>query len=99
MVKTLNQVVAHGNNKADAFTEVANCIHNPLVVCKDRDGDKGAVAILVGLTNMLEHRMRLVRIAGANFMKDGGTNLWPSKLSNLALNFQADLKGIGICQR
>jgi hypothetical protein len=96
LVKTINEVVAHGNRKTNIPAEGANCIHNPLVVCKDRGGDEGAVAIFVGLTNMLKHCMWLVRIAGASFMKNGSTNLWPSKLSNLALNFQAELKWIGI---
>jgi hypothetical protein len=100
LVKTVNQVVAHGNRKANVFAEGSNCIHNPMVVCKDRGGDKGGChCYLVGLTNMLKCRMWLVRIAGANFVKDGGTNLQPSKLSNLALKFQAHLKCINICRR
>jgi hypothetical protein len=99
VVKTVNQVAAHGNRKANIFAEGANCIHNPLAVCKDRGDGKGTIAILVGLTNMLKYHMWLVRIAGANFVKDVGTNLPPSKLSNLALNFQVNLKCVGICQR
>ncbi len=87
MVKTVNQAVAHGNRKANLFAAGGNCIHNPLVVCTDRGGDKSAITILVGLTNMLKRRMWLVRIARENFVKDGGTNLRPSQLSNLALNF------------
>jgi hypothetical protein len=99
LVKTINEVVAYGNRKRNVLAEGANCAHNPLVVCKDRGGDEGAIAILVGLTNMLKCCMGLVRIAGANFMKDGSTDLWPSKLSDLAFNLQADLKCVGIYQR
>ena len=97
LVKTDNEVVAHGNRKANILAEGANCVHNPLVVCKYRGWDKGAIAILVGLTNMLKCHMWLVGIARANFMKDGSTDLRPSKLSDLALNFQANLECIGIC--
>ena len=66
LVKTINEVVAHGNRKANVLSEGVNCIHTPLVVCKDRGGDEGAVTILVGLTNMLKCRTELVRKAGAN---------------------------------
>jgi hypothetical protein len=77
LVKTINEVVAHGNRKVNVHAEGANCIHNPLVVCKDRGGDKSTIAILVGLTNMLKCSMGLVGIAGANFMEDGSTDFWP----------------------
>jgi hypothetical protein len=75
----------------------ADCVHNPLVVSKDRCDYEGAIAVLVDLTNMLQCRMWLVGLAGANFMKDGSTDLQPSELSDLVLNFQANLKCIGIC--
>jgi hypothetical protein len=77
LVKTINEVVAHGNRKANVLAERANCIYNPLVVYKDRGGDKGTVTILVGLRNMLKCSMGLVGIAGANFMEDGSTDFWP----------------------
>ncbi len=99
MVKTINEVVAHGNRKANILAEWANWVHNPLVVCKDRGGDKGTGTILVGLMNMLKCHMGLLGIAGANFMKNGSTDLWPSKLSDLAFNFEADLKCVSICWR
>jgi hypothetical protein len=70
LVKIVNEVVAHGNKKANVLAEGANCIHNPLVVRKDRGGDKGTITILVGLTKMLKCSMGLVVIAGANFMED-----------------------------
>ncbi len=95
--KTINEVVAHKNRKANVLAEGVNCVHNPLVVSKDRGGDKGAIAVLVGLKNMLECHMWLVGIAGANFMIDGSTDLRPSELSDLVLNFQANLKCVCIC--
>jgi hypothetical protein len=45
---------------------------------------------------MLKCSMGLVGIAGANFMKDGSTDLWPSKLSDLAFNFDANLECVSI---
>jgi hypothetical protein len=96
LVKTTNKVVAHENREANVHAEGADCIHNSLVVSKDRGGDKGAIDVLVCLTNILECHMWLVGIAGENFMKEGSTDLWPSKLSDLVLNFQANLECVGI---
>jgi hypothetical protein len=97
LVKTVHEVVAHRNRKASVFAEGVNYIHNSLVVHKDRGGDKGTITILVGLTNMLKCSMGLVGIAGANLMKDGSTDLRPSKLLDLAFNFEANLKCVSIC--
>jgi hypothetical protein len=97
LVKTINEVVAHGNRKANVLAEGAICIHNPLVVHKDRGGDKGNVAIIVCLTNMLKCSMGLVGIAGANFMEDGSTEFWSSKMADHAFNLEADLECVSIC--
>ncbi len=78
LVKTINKVVAHGNRKANVLAEEAKCIHNPLVLHKDRGGDKGTIAILVGLMNMLQCSLGFVGIAGANIMEDRSTDFWPS---------------------
>ncbi len=64
----------------------------PLVVRKDRDGYKGTVTFLVGLTNMFKCSMGLVGVAGADLMKDGRTDLQPSKLLDLPFNLKGNLK-------
>jgi hypothetical protein len=95
--KTVNEVVTNGNGEANVHAEGVNCIHNPLVVHKDRGGDKGTVTILVGLPNMLKCSMRLVGVAGADFMKDGSADLQPSKLLDLLFNLEANLECVSVC--
>ena len=96
LVKTINKVVAHGNRKANVLAEEAKCIHNPLVLHKDRGGDKGTITILVGLTNLLKYSMGLAQVARADFMKDRSADLWPSKLSDLLFNLKADLECVSV---
>jgi hypothetical protein len=97
LVKTVNEVVANGNGEANAFAERVNCIHYPLLVRKDRGGDKGTISILVGLANMLKGSMGLVGVARADFMKGGSADLRPSKLSDLLFDLKANLKCVSIC--
>jgi hypothetical protein len=98
LVKTINEVVAHGNRKANILAEGENCVGDPfvLVVRKDRGGDKGTITILVGLTNLLKYSMGLAQVARADFMKDRSADLWPSKLSDLLFNLKADLECVSV---
>ncbi len=97
LVKTVNEVVANRNGKANILAEGANCVHYPLLVRKNRGGNKGTITILVGLTNMLKCCMGLVGVARADFTKDRSTDLWPCKLSDHAFNLKANLKCISVC--
>jgi hypothetical protein len=96
LVKTVNEVVSHRNRKANVLAEGASCIHCPLVVRKDKGGDKGTITILVGLTNMLKCSMGLIGIAGAGFMEDRSTDFRPSELLDLAFNLKVDLECISV---
>ena len=46
---------------------------------------------------MAERGLGLLRVAGANFGKNRGTNLMPCKLEDFAIDLQIDLIGVCIC--
>jgi hypothetical protein len=85
LIQPVDEIVANGNEVVNVLAEWANHAHYALIVCKDRGSYKGIITILAS-TNMLQSGMGLVGVAGADFMKDVGADLWPSKLLDLLLN-------------
>jgi hypothetical protein len=57
LIKPVDEIVSKQNREANVLTERANCVHDPLVVRKDRGSYEGTVTIFVSLTNKFKCSM------------------------------------------
>jgi hypothetical protein len=90
LLENTEEAASHVINKSIANTlgeplvacKTVHGTHHALIICVHRNANMVAIPINVALLDMVEGGLRLVRVASANFVKDRGTDLMPSKLED-----------------
>jgi hypothetical protein len=87
VIESVDEIVTNGNREMHVLAERLDQVHYSLIVCEHGARDQRSVTILVGLANVFEHSMGLVRIAWAHLMILGGTDFRPHKLAEFFARF------------
>jgi len=89
-IQAIDQRVANTLGETRIPCERAHRIHHALEIDEHRRAHTVPFAIDVALADMLQRRLRLVGISGAEFIEHRSANLMPGELQDLSVNLRSN---------